>query len=79
MEAAQAYLATGKEELFAQAAAHVLRMGRAHPHYRARAMAAMDVLAGYVRSQRPLTPELTRELEATARAIETDPHYLKPA
>jgi hypothetical protein len=54
-------------------------MGRAHPHYRARAMAAMDVLAGYVRSQRPLTPELTRELEATARAIETDPHYLKPA
>jgi hypothetical protein len=79
MEAAQAYLSSGKEELFAQVASHVLRMSRTHPHFRARAMAAMDVLAGYARNDRKLTPEIERELEATAQAIETDPNYLKPA
>ena len=79
VEVAQAYLLTERKALFHEVAAHVLRMTRRHPHYRARAMAALNVLGAYLRHRQELPESVILELEASARAIEHDPHFINPA
>jgi len=78
VEAAQAFLLTGKEELFEEATAHVLRLTRHHPHYRARAMAAVDVLTAFLSAKRELPLSAQRELRDTIKSVENDPHFQHP-
>jgi len=78
MGAAEAFLLRGDTANFHKAAVHVLRQMRQHPHHRARGMSAIDVLAAYVRAGISLPEEVVKELEETARSIETDPAFINP-
>jgi hypothetical protein len=78
MEAASAFLLSDQVELFHKAAVHVLDLTRQHPHHRARGMAAIDVLATYLRQRKELPPEVRLYLDKSARAIEEDPQFQNP-
>lgn len=78
MEAASAFLLSAQTELFHKAAAHVLDLTRGHPHHRARAMAAVDVLLTYLRHKLELPPEVRVHLEESAVSVEKDPQFLNP-
>jgi hypothetical protein len=78
MEAASAFLLSGQTDLFHKASAHVLDLTRHHPHHRARAMAAVDVLATYLRQKMELSPEVRMRLEESARSVENDPQFQNP-
>ena len=78
MAAAEGFLLAGNEKDFHAAALHIVNHLRTHPHFRARAMAVLDVLATYVRARRDIPEEVHTAFAATAESIEKDPHYLNP-
>jgi hypothetical protein len=78
IEAADACLAAGDEQRYFEACAHIVRMARHHPHFRARAMGAVDVLTSLVRNRKELPEIIETELREAAKSIETDPGYLNP-
>ncbi|MEM7143682.1 MAG: hypothetical protein AAF591_01015 [Verrucomicrobiota bacterium] len=73
--AAEAYLTRGEEALFHESCAHVLRFCAQHPHHRARAMAALNVLMTYLRNDLDVPDSVRAELEAMAKSIVRDPYY----
>lgn len=78
MPAAEGFLLVGDEKNFHSAARHIVDHLRTHPHFRARAMAVLDVLAVYVRTKREIPDDVRTAFAATAESIEKDPHYLNP-
>jgi hypothetical protein len=78
MFAAGAFISQNKPAMFHEAAKHVLKMTRKHPHHRARAMAGVDVLAGYIRNDLTIPAEVRDEFTATMRSVEGDSAFLNP-
>lgn len=79
MAAADAFLLGDKQERFDEAAQHILTGILKHPHYRARAMAAVDVLVGYLKNNRTIPDAVHDSFAQIIRSVEIDPTYLQPA
>ena len=78
MMAGESFFLKGEPEAFHDAAVHVLRRLREHPHFRARAMSALDVLATYLRRGIAIPPRVGDELLQTARSVESAPAFQNP-
>ncbi len=71
VEAGLAYFQNGKEDMFHEAAAHVVRQMRHHVHPRARAMAVVDVLAAYASLGIEPPEAVNKEIELTEESIKS--------